>query len=218
MIEEGESSMKRLFTVIFFLIIATGCTEADTKQDMQYDQTKKMVIDILQTEDGKKALHDLLADEQMKQQLIMESDFIKKTITETLQSDESAVVWKQLFDDPAFVKNYAEALNEEQQALFKRLMHDATYQKQMIQLLQNPEIVEQTLNLMKSQQFREHLEETIQQTLDSPMFQARLQEMLQKEAQKESKKEEENNTEQSTSNESENEDESEDDDTEQQES
>src|SRR5690625_2983540 len=78
---------------------------------------------------------------------------------------------------------------KEQKKLFKTLMNDADFQKQMIELLQNPEITEQTLTLMKSQQFREHLEKTIQQTIESPLFQSKIQETLLKAASKKEKKE-----------------------------
>ena len=42
---------------------------------------------------------------------------------------------------------------------------------------------------MKSQQFREHLEETIQQTFESPLFQSKIQDILLKAASKKEKKE-----------------------------
>jgi|SRR5690625_1340796 len=203
-----------LYIIILFSLIITGCTESETQQNIGYDQTKKMVIDILQTEDGKNALKEILADEKVKQQLIMESEVIKRSITETLHSEESAMMWKRMFDDPEFVKSYAEALDDEQQDLFKRLMHDATYQKQMLELLQNPEIIEQTLTLMKSQQFREHLEETIQQTLESPLFQAKIQEIMKKASKNESSNETKSSEDQEEASAEEDTDQSEDDGTE----
>ncbi|WP_240473290.1 hypothetical protein [Oceanobacillus caeni] len=51
----------------FCLLFLTACGggNASTK-DSDYDQTKKMVIDILQTDEGKKALTDTLSDEKLK--------------------------------------------------------------------------------------------------------------------------------------------------------
>src|SRR5690625_2724200 len=106
----------------------------------------------------------------MKQNLIMESDAIKKAITEMLSSDQGSDMWKKLFEDPEFAKTFSESLAEEQKKLFKALMNDADFQKKMIELLQNREITQQNLSLMKSQQFREHIEETIEQKLDSPLL------------------------------------------------
>src|SRR5699024_8991784 len=72
--------------------------------------------------------------------------------------------------------------------LYKNLMNDAAFQKQFLTLLQNPEITEQNLKLMKSQQFREHLEETIQETIDTPLFQAKIEKILLKAADKKKEK------------------------------
>src|SRR5699024_8586372 len=144
----------------------------------------KMVVDILQTDDGKKALQEIITDDNMKQHLVMESDTVKEAITEALVSDKGAQMWQKLFEDPDFVKSFQESMEDEQKKLYKSLMNDSDYQEQMLDLLQNPEISDQTLKLMKSQQYRKHLEETIQQTLETPTFQAKMQEVLLKAAEK----------------------------------
>src|SRR5699024_10261182 len=79
--------------------------------------------------------------------------------------------------------------NDEQKELFKSLMHDAAFQNQMLDLLQNPEISNQMLIVLKGQQFREHLEETIQETLETPLFQSKIQHLLLEAAKKEKTKE-----------------------------
>lgn len=182
--------MVRFYAFIFIcFVILVGCSNESTQQDVDYEKTKKMVVDILQTDEGKKALHEIMADEKMKQHLIMESDAVKNAISETLGTEKGTEMWKKLFEDPEFVKTFTESMAEEQKKLFKTLMNDADFQKQMLELLQNPEITKQTLTLMKSQQFREHLEETIQQTIESPLYQSKIQDILLKAASKKEKKE-----------------------------
>lgn len=167
------------------MFIMAGCgANNEASQDTDYDQTKKMVVDILQTDDGKKALQEIITDDNMKQHLVMESDTVKEAITEALVSDKGAQMWQKLFEDPDFVKSFQESMEDEQKKLYKSLMNDSDYQEQMLDLLQNPEISDQTLKLMKSQQYRAHLEETIQQTLETPTFQAKMQEVLLKAAEK----------------------------------
>lgn len=167
------------------MFIMAGCgANNEASQDTDYDQTKKMVVDILQTDDGKKALQEIITDDNMKQHLVMESDTVKEAITEALVSDKGAQMWQKLFEDPDFVKSFQESMEDEQKKLYKSLMNDSDYQEQMLDLLQNPEISDQTLKLMKSQQYRKHLEETIQQTLETPTFQAKMQEVLLKAAEK----------------------------------
>lgn len=169
---------------IVTIVILASCGNNTATKDLDYDQTKKMVVDILQTEEGKKALQEIIADDKMKQHLIMESDVVKESITEALVSEKGAEMWQKLFEDPSFVESFNKSIADEQKKLFKSLMHDAEFQKQMLDLLQNPEISNQTLSLMKSQQFRGHLEETIQQTLETPLFQAKIQQLLLKAAEK----------------------------------
>src|SRR5690625_1778904 len=167
--------MKLCFTLFFvILIFLSSCANENSHKELDYDQTKKMVVDILQTDEGKKTVRDLINDDKMKQLLIMDSDDIKNAVTNTLNSNESKKMWKELFEDPEFATSFSETFGDEQQNLFKHLMNDATFQKQMIDLLKNPEMTEQNLQLLKSQQFREHLEEVILETLNSDRKSTRL--------------------------------------------
>lgn len=181
-----------LFLICLTLLITSACGgEASSGNENNYDGTKKMVVDILQTEDGKKALVELMADEKIKKELVIESDVVKDSINSALASEEGSDMWEKLFEDPSFVEKFAKSMEEEQKKLMKQLMNDADYQKQMLELLQNPEIDEQMLKVMKSQQFRAHLEETIQSTLETPLFQAKMSEVLLKAAEKQQGKENE---------------------------
>lgn len=172
------------FIIILTMFIASCGNNQQAQKESDYDQTKNMVVDILRTDEGKKALQEIISEDAMKQHLIMDSDVVKESITEALVSDKGAEMWKKLFEDPSFVESFNKSISEEQKKLFKHLMNDAEFQKQMLELLQNPEMANQTLAMLKSQQFRSHLEETIQQTIDSPLYQAKIQEILLKAAEK----------------------------------
>lgn len=179
--------VRSIFIIIagISIIFISACNgENSAGKEADYDTTKKMVVDILQTEDGKKALAEIMTDEEMKQELVIDSDVVKKSINETLSSKKSAEMWKKLFKDPKFVEGFANSMSDEQKKLMKQLMNDPDYQKQMLELLQNPEITEQILQVLKSQKFRSHLEETIKQTLETPLFQAKMQELLLEAAEK----------------------------------
>ncbi|PAV27853.1 spore gernimation protein GerD [Virgibacillus profundi] len=185
--------MIRTFFILFIglsIFFISACNGGETSgKEGEYDTTKKMVVDILQTEDGKKALQEIMSDEKMKQELVIQSDVVKQAINETLVSEKGSQMWSTLFKDPKFVEGYAKSMEKEQKKLMKNLMSDAEYQKQMLELLQNPEITDQILSVLKGQQFRSHLEETIQQTLETPLFQAKIQEILLKAAEEKGKQE-----------------------------
>lgn len=188
--------MKKLFMICFlFFLLLAGCSETDANsKEMDYEKTKKMVVDILQTEEGKKTLIELMQDEKVKHELVIQSEVVKSAINEALISEDGKKMWQRLFEDPNFVKGYTEAIKEQHETLMKDLMKDAEYQKQLLEILQNPEISELILSLMKSQQFRAHLEETIIQTFETPLFKAKIQEILLKAAQEQQSKEEGGNS------------------------
>lgn len=159
------------------------------QKDLDYESTKKIVVDILQTEDGRKAIQEAILDEDMKKELVIQSDIVKSSIDDNLNSKKSIEMWTQLFEDPSFVENYVKSTEDSQKKLLKNLMHDAEFQKQMLELLQNPEMKKQTLSVIKGQDFREHLEETIHESLSSPLFLAKIEKTLLEAVEKESAKE-----------------------------
>lgn len=187
--------MNRLILILLisvFVITISACSgEGTSNKDGEYETTKEMVVDILQTEEGKKVLLEFMTDEEMKKQLVIESDIVKDSINNLLMSEKGTDMWVKLFKDPIFIKDFSKSMAEEQKKLVKDLMHDPTFQKQLLSLLQNPEVDEQMLKVMKSQQFRAHLEETIKQTLETPLFQAKMTEVLLEAAEKKNKQEDE---------------------------
>lgn len=155
----------------------TGCAN-QPKAELDYEQTKQMMIDVLQTDEGKKVLSDIISDDKLKQQLIIESDIVKETLSDTLTSKEGKDMWKSLFSDPKFIESFHSSIADEQKKLFKQLMNDAEFQKKMLDLLQDPEMNKQTIKLLKSQQFRKHLENTIIETIDNPLFKSKLEKSM----------------------------------------
>ncbi|WP_181350990.1 spore germination lipoprotein GerD [Thalassobacillus sp. CUG 92003] len=175
----------RMMTMAALILLLSACGGgADASQQADYDQTKKMVVDILKTEDGQTALKEVLADEKMQTALALDSKVVEEAVNKALTSEEGKKFWTKLFSDPEFISGYTEVIKKEQEDLFKGLMKDPEFQKNMIEIYQNPEMMEQMTTVMKGQQFREHLETTIQETLNSPVFQAKMSDILLKAAEK----------------------------------
>src|SRR5699024_6829199 len=152
-------------------------------------------------------LREIMNEDKTKQQLSMDSDEVKGAITAAMVSEEGQEIWKELFDDPAFATSSMSATKEGQEKLFIHLMNDPSLQKKMMELSQNPEMSEPTLTLLKSQQFREHLEETINETINSPLFQEKMMKEAEKSNEKENDDKQEKNNEKQNDENSENEDE-----------
>ncbi|MDM5205604.1 MULTISPECIES: spore germination lipoprotein GerD [Cytobacillus] len=173
---------KSLFIIPLLLILTlTACSQSGSEH-MDYDQTKKMIVDILKTDDGKQALQDLMADEKIKQQLVMDQNMVTETIESTLTSEKGTEFWKKSFEDPAFAETMAKSMKSENEELLKDLMKDPDYQKMMMDILKDPEMEKKLTEVMKSQEFRAHLQTVITETFESPLFKAKLQDVLMKAA------------------------------------
>ncbi|QDP38923.1 spore germination lipoprotein GerD [Radiobacillus deserti] len=186
---------KQLCRMILFIsfLILTACGAgggAANGEQADYDTTKKMVTDILKTDEGKKAITEVLTDGEMQQKYVIESDVVKQSITDALTSDKGKEFWSKMFSDPKFVEEFGKTLQDQQKDIMKSLMADSEYQKKMMDILKNPEMEEQMMNVLTSQKFRENLEKVIQETIETPAFKAKVSEIVLKAAEEMKKPEE----------------------------
>lgn len=179
----------KILILILSILFLAACNSgaASGNQEAEYDSTKKMVVDILQTDEGKKTLQQVLAEEDMKKELVMNTEVVKDSIDSALTSDKAKEMWQTLFEDPKFVESYTKSVEDAQMEMIKKLMDDSKFQEKMLELLRDPKMDEQMLTVLKSQEFRSHLETTIQETLESPTFQAKMQDILIKAAEEQAK-------------------------------
>ncbi|KAB2329261.1 spore gernimation protein GerD [Cytobacillus depressus] len=173
----------RLLLLSLMIILITGCAQHDTGgKQMDYEQTKKMFVDILKTDEGKKALQELMADDKFKQKLVMDQAIVSETIEKTLTSDKGTAFWKKSFEDPKFAESVAKSMKKENEQLLKDLMKDPEYRGMMIEILQDPELEKGVTKVLKSKEYREHLQTVIKETLESPLYKAKIQDILLKAA------------------------------------
>lgn len=173
----------------FILVsVLSSCAQNETgAEQIDYEETKKMVVDILKTDDGKKALQEVMADEKMKQELVMEQSIVAETIQTTLTSDKGMDFWKKSFEDPKFAESIAKSMKKENEQLLKDLMNDPEYRGMMIEVLKDPELEKEVTNILKSKEYREHVQKVVTETLESPLFKAKMQDILLKAAEEQAK-------------------------------
>lgn len=170
-----------LLISMFFII--TGCAGNEASGgEIDYEQTKKMVVDILKTDDGKKALQEVMADEKMQQKLVMDQKVVTETIEKTLTSEKGTEFWKKSFEDPKFAESIAKSMKKENEKLLKDLMKDPEYRGMMIETLKDPELEKELTTILKSKEYREHLQKVITETFESPLFKVKMQAILVKAA------------------------------------
>lgn len=170
-----------MFLPLLVVMFIVGCADTATPQ-LDYDQTKKMIVDILKTDDGKKAIKDIMTDDKLKQELVLEQSVVAETIENTLVSDKGSKFWKEQFDDPKFANSFSESMKKENEQLLKNLMNDPEYRGKIIEVLKDPEIEKGVTDILKSNEYRQHLQKVITETLESPLYQAKIQEILVKAA------------------------------------
>lgn len=166
-----------------FLLLAAGCAPSESGGgQVDYEETKKMVVDILKTDDGKKAIQEVMGDDGMKQKLIMDQPVVTDTIEKTLTSEKGMDFWKKSFEDPKFAESVAKSMKKENEQLLKNLMKDPEYKGMMMEVMKDPELEKELTSLLKSKEYREHLQKVMSETFESPLFKAKLQALIVKAA------------------------------------
>lgn len=174
-----------LLSILIVCCFLTACNgNSGQSQSPDYEATKKMVTDLMKSEDGKKAIAEVIAEDSTQQLYVINDDTVKTAIEEALTSEKGKEFWTKMFTDHEFVKTFSEAMISQQEDVFKRLMADSSYQEKMLELFANPEFGQMIQSQLKNQQFKGHLEESIQETLESPLFQATVAEIVVQHAKK----------------------------------
>ncbi|WP_316572563.1 spore germination lipoprotein GerD [Neobacillus sp. YIM B06451] len=174
--------MKKMYTLLLtgMILIVSGCaagtSQIETK--LNYEETKKMLVDILHTDDGKKAIHEIMTDDSIKKQMIMDESVVSDTIQKTLVSKEGMDFWKNSLKDPKMASALAKSMKTENEKLLKDLMKDPDYRAMMIEILKEPEIQKEMADALKSKDFRLHLQAVIADSMQSPLFKAEMQDLL----------------------------------------
>lgn len=182
---------QNLLLILLLAFTLTGCAQSDAaSRELDYEETKKMVVDILKTDDGKKALQEIMADDGMKEKLVMDQTVVTDTIEKTLASEKGAEFWKKQFEDPKFAEAMAKGMQKEHEELLKNLMKDPEYRTMMIGLMKDPELTKEVTTVLKSNEYRKEIQSVMTETFESPLYKAKIEDILLKAATEQAKGEE----------------------------
>lgn len=179
MLERTDSMKLRAIWLLFFLFLLTGCNDAKTTT-MSYDEVKKIMVDAIQTEDGKKAIRQLFEDKSFRELLVLDTEDVKTATEKTLLSEEASDFWIKTFEDPKFKESFAKSMKKQQQDLMKDLMNDASYQEDLISFFNQPEMQKQLETILKGTTMRKEIEKTVMDTIENPLLQTKWQELIKK--------------------------------------
>lgn len=171
--------LNRFFTIFFVVILLASCTDAPTAQP-SYEEVKKIVLDAIQTEDGKKAIRQLLEDPNFRELVVLEHDEVQTAINNALISEEAQEFWKKTFEDPKFKEAMAKSMKEQQTEIMKQLMKDASFQEDLISFFGQPDMKKELESILKSAELRKEMEKVVMETIESPLLQTKWQDLIKK--------------------------------------
>ncbi|MFZ4454435.1 spore germination lipoprotein GerD [Salibacterium aidingense] len=187
--------LSHIKTAIFiFLCISAlaGCAAAAEDQgsgNANYEETKKMLVDLLKSDEGKQAISDILSDEQMREKIVMDQELLKKTVEDTLTAEKGKSFWQELLKDPEFSKTFADSMQKNNEKMLKSLMKDPEYQQMLIDVMKDPEMEKATLELLKGKEYRQQVMNIMSEAMESPRFKSKITGILEKVAEQQTSKE-----------------------------
>jgi len=145
-----------------------------------------MVVDILKTEDGQKAIEEATkkvdAAEFQELQILNtgQGQQLQMAVREVMSDPAYAAALKETMIDPKFAGDFAKAIVKENKDLHKQLMKDPEYQQMMIDVMKDPQMQAMIMQTMKSSAYRQQTMTIVMETMESPLVQAELLKLMEK--------------------------------------
>jgi len=153
-----------------------------------------MVLDVLKTEDGQKAIQEASEKNKDKTAKLLSSGEgvqIQAAVKDVLTDPSNSKLIEKTMTDPKFAGDFAKAIQKSNKDLHKDLMKDPEYQKSMLDLMNTTDFQKMLLSVMKSPQYRQQVMTVMEESMKSPLFRAQMMELFKKVAQDEMKPKEE---------------------------
>ncbi|AEI45986.1 spore germination lipoprotein GerD [Paenibacillus mucilaginosus] len=185
---------KRIMPAVMIVGFLAACGSEPQQQQAQgsngntYKDTKSMVLDILKTEDGRKAIQEATVQNNSKLAVLSAGDTqqLQLAVKDVLVDTDTNKFLQTMITDPKFAGQFAKAIQKETKQLQKDLLKDPEYQKQMMDAMKSPEFEGMLLDTMKSTAYRTQTKQVIQESLQSPLFRLEMMELMKKVLQDES--------------------------------
>ncbi|ALS24898.1 MULTISPECIES: spore germination lipoprotein GerD [Paenibacillus] len=182
----------RVVPVLLIVGVLTACGSeiqaSSGNGGATYKDTKSMVLDILKTEDGRKAIQEATIQQNSKLQILSAGDTqqLQLAVKDVLVDTENSQFLQKMITDPRFAGQFAKAIEKNMKQLQKDLMKDPEYQKQMMDAMKSPDFENLLLETIKSTPYRTQMKAVIQESLQSPLFRLELMNLMKKVLQEES--------------------------------
>lgn len=173
---------RRLFLIgllsFFFLTSCNSSFGADQQGGGDYTKVKEITLDVLHTEEGKKALMSLMADPEIQQKMVTTKEDLSNILSKSISDQKTKKDWQKLLTEEQVANQILKATENQQKQLLKTLMKDPEYQKMMLDILKDPQFTQHLIELMNGPTYRKEVMKVLEETMKTPRFQQKVQKLL----------------------------------------
>ncbi|WP_151737820.1 spore germination lipoprotein GerD [Paenibacillus tengchongensis] len=170
-----------LALTLVLTLTACGGEQSSSSGQMGYKEMKTMVVDILKSDDGKKAVEEALSGSSgsgssgggglsMKMMPLQTTEEIRLAVKDTITAPEYQKEIEKIMTDPQFAGDFAKAVNSQSKELHLQLIKDPTYQKSVAEIMKSPEMMKMFLDLTKTPDYRKQSMTIMQEAMQNPLF------------------------------------------------
>ncbi|MEK3825439.1 spore germination lipoprotein GerD [Paenibacillus sp. FSL K6-1558] len=200
------------YVVLGLSVMLAGCGSDQSSSPPQgsYKEMKTMVVDILKSDEGKKAVEEALTGQSssgggggggseevgssgggsgtvgMKMLMPMQSsEQIRIAVKDTITAPEYQKEFEKIMTDPQFAGEFAKAINGQSKQLHMQLIKDPTYQKSIGDIMKSPEVSKMFMDMTKTPEYRKQTMTVMQEVMQNPLFRMEVLTLLKKVVQEE---------------------------------
>lgn len=191
--------------VLGLSVMLAGCGSDQSSSPPQgsYKEMKTMVVDILKSDEGKKAVEEALTGQSsssgssgseegggsggasgsigMKMLMpVQSSEQIRIAVKDTITAPEYKKEFEKIMTDPQFAGEFAKAINAQSKQLHMQLIKDPTYQKSVEDIMKSPEVSKMFMDLTKTPDYRKQTMTVMQEVMQNPLFRMEVLTLLKK--------------------------------------
>ncbi|WP_150275565.1 spore germination lipoprotein GerD [Paenibacillus tepidiphilus] len=168
-----------LALTLVLTLTACGGEQSSSSGQMGYKEMKTMVVDILKSDEGKKAVEEALGGGSgsegssglsMKMMPMQTTEEIRLAVKDTITAPEYQKEIEKIMTDPQFAGDFAKAVNSQSKELHLQLIKDPTYQKSVAEIMKTPEMMKMFLDLTKTPDYRKQSMTIMQEAMQNPLF------------------------------------------------
>jgi spore germination protein D len=169
-------------SVLISVSLLSGCgmEASQAGNPSSYKETKTMVLDILKSEDGRKAISE---GQSFKSSSIMQgadATVIRTAVKDVMTDPRYPDMLKKIMTDPKFAASYAKAIEKENKALFKTMLKDPEYQSLLLGVMKDKEYEQLLLEVLRGKTYRKEAMKIFEEALSVPKFKMELVQLMMK--------------------------------------